>query len=91
MIPATAPAVTALPDVEVMRCAHGMTGNDNRGHHDAHDVSEDGDESASGTGPASDGVGRDGTIPDDPEGIAAGHTGSASTFEPEEDEPADEP
>lgn len=32
------------------------------------------------------GLGQDGTIPDDPDGVAAGHTGEASTFEPEEDE-----
>lgn len=32
-----------------------------------------------------DGLGQDGTIPNDPDGIAAGHTGEASTFEPEED------
>ncbi|WP_405373338.1 MULTISPECIES: hypothetical protein [unclassified Microbacterium] len=32
------------------------------------------------------GLGQDGTIPSDPDGIAAGHTGTASTFEPEEDE-----
>jgi hypothetical protein len=34
------------------------------------------------------GLGQDGTIPPDPDGIAAGHTGTASTFEPEEDEKA---
>jgi hypothetical protein len=34
------------------------------------------------------GLGRDGTIPDDPDGVAAGHTGEPSTFEPEEDEQA---
>jgi hypothetical protein len=34
------------------------------------------------------GLGQDGTIPPDPNGIAAGHTGTASTFEPEEDEKA---
>lgn len=34
------------------------------------------------------GLGRDGTIPPDPDGVAAGHTGTASTFEPEEDEQA---
>lgn len=32
------------------------------------------------------GLGQDGTIPNDPDGVAAGHTGTASTFEPEEDE-----
>jgi hypothetical protein len=35
-----------------------------------------------------DGLGKDGTIPSDPDGIAAGHTGAASTFEPEEDDNA---
>lgn len=34
------------------------------------------------------GLGQDGTIPNDPGGIAAGHTGEQSTFEPEEDEDA---
>lgn len=34
------------------------------------------------------GLGQDGTIPPDPDGVAAGHTGEASTFEPEEDEDA---
>ncbi|WP_186329562.1 hypothetical protein [Agrococcus jejuensis] len=32
-----------------------------------------------------DGVGEDGTIPNEPDGVAAGHTGEQSTFEPEED------
>lgn len=36
-----------------------------------------------------DGLGDDGTIPSDSDGVAAGHTGTASTFEPEEDELAD--
>jgi hypothetical protein len=35
-----------------------------------------------------DGIGQDGTIPSDPNGVAAGHTGTESTFEPEEDEQA---
>jgi hypothetical protein len=34
------------------------------------------------------GLGQDGTIPADPSGVAAGHTGEVSTFEPEEDEAA---
>ena len=34
------------------------------------------------------GLGEDGTIPSDPDGVAAGHTGEKSTFEPEEDEDA---
>lgn len=32
------------------------------------------------------GLGKDGTVPDAEDGVAAGHTGTASTFEPEEDE-----
>ena len=40
--------------------------------------------------PKPDGVGSDeGTIPNHPNGIALGHTGEASTFEPEEDEHAE--
>jgi hypothetical protein len=35
------------------------------------------------------GLGKDGTIPRGPGGVAAGHTGTASTFEPEEDEQAE--
>lgn len=34
------------------------------------------------------GLGQDGTIPPHPNGVAAGHTGEPSTFEPEEDENA---
>ncbi|MEJ1154710.1 hypothetical protein [Microbacterium marmarense] len=34
------------------------------------------------------GLGADGTIPAEPDGVAAGHNGEASTFEPEEDEQA---
>lgn len=34
------------------------------------------------------GLGQDGTIPPDPEGVAAGHTAEPSHFEPEEDEDA---
>lgn len=34
------------------------------------------------------GLGKDGTIPPNPDGVAAGHTGTSSTFEPEEDEEA---
>ena len=39
--------------------------------------------------PKPGGLGEDGTIPSDPKGVAAGHTGEQSTFEPEEDEEAD--
>jgi len=35
------------------------------------------------------GLGEDGTIPPHPGGVAAGHTGEASHFEPEEDDAAD--
>ena len=35
-----------------------------------------------------DGLGEDGTIPNERSGVAAGHTGEQSTFEPEEDEAA---
>lgn len=35
--------------------------------------------------PKPGGLGQDGTIPAEPDGVAAGHTGDASTFEPEED------
>ncbi|MBD7956677.1 hypothetical protein H9651_03405 [Microbacterium sp. Sa4CUA7] len=34
------------------------------------------------------GLGQDGTIPADPDGVAAGVTDEGSTFEPEEDEQA---
>ncbi|MCR2811537.1 hypothetical protein NQ166_09400 [Microbacterium sp. zg.Y1090] len=34
------------------------------------------------------GLGQDGTIPANPDGVAAGVTDEASTFEPEEDEQA---
>lgn len=39
--------------------------------------------------PKPDGLGQDGTIPNHADGVAAGHTGEPSTFEPEEDEHAD--
>lgn len=42
---------------------------------------------ADGT-PKPGGLGADGTIPNHPDGVAAGHTGEVSTFEPEEDEAA---
>lgn len=38
--------------------------------------------------PQQGGLGQDGSIPDDPDGPAAGYTGEPSTFEPEEDEQA---
>ena len=40
--------------------------------------------------PKPGGLGQDGTIPASPDGVAAGHTGEPSTFEPEEDELADD-
>ena len=46
-----------------------------------------GDNQGEGT-PKPGGLGADGTIPSDPNGVAAGHTGVASGFEPEEDEQA---
>ncbi|WP_168220039.1 MULTISPECIES: hypothetical protein [unclassified Salinibacterium] len=39
--------------------------------------------------PKPNGEGEDNTIPNDPDGVAAGYTGEKSTFEPEEDEQAD--
>lgn len=48
---------------------------------------EPGDNDGEGT-PKPGGLGVDGTIPNDPNGVAAGHTGVASSFEPEEDEQA---
>jgi hypothetical protein len=51
-------------------------------HDDQHDARD-----PEGT-PKPDGLGEDSTIPDDPDGVAAGHTGEMSTFEPEEDEAA---
>jgi hypothetical protein len=51
------------------------------------EVSED-DVPGGSDGSDGDGLGQDGTIPDNPNGVAAGHTGESSTFEPEEDESA---
>lgn len=36
------------------------------------------------------GLGDDGTIPRDPDGVAAGYTGEESNFNPEEDDPSDD-
>ena len=47
------------------------------------------DENDSEGTPKPGGLGHDGTIPPAPDGVAAGHTGEQSTFEPEEDEQAD--
>lgn len=38
--------------------------------------------------PEPGGLGQDGTIPPDPDGVAAGHTDEPSNFNPEEDEDA---
>ncbi|SOC88065.1 hypothetical protein SAMN05660766_1757 [Curtobacterium sp. 314Chir4.1] len=35
--------------------------------------------------PKPDGLGEDGTIPNEPDGLAAGHVGDDSHFNPEED------
>jgi hypothetical protein len=40
--------------------------------------------------PKPDGLGDDGTVPNEPEGLAAGFVGDASHFNPEEDEPAED-
>jgi hypothetical protein len=64
---------------------------DTNSSHDATDATDEADASvndAEGT-PKADGLGDDGTIPNHPGGIALGHTGASSTFEPEEDEEAD--
>jgi hypothetical protein len=39
--------------------------------------------------PKPDGLGDDGTVPNEPEGLAAGFVGDGSHFNPEEDAPAD--
>lgn len=53
-------------------------------HHDEHGThDEQGTKEPGGLGP-------DGTIPNDPDGLGATTTDEASTFEPEEDEGADE-
>jgi hypothetical protein len=53
------------------------------------DGAQKGDAASNSDGSAKPGgLGQDGTIPSDPDGIAAGHTGEQSTFEPEEDEAA---
>lgn len=70
--------------------------NQNDASTDANDTSAEGPDvevplgdASDGNGdatPESGGLGQDGTIPPDPDGVAAGHTGEQSTFEPEEDE-----
>ncbi|WIB15725.1 MULTISPECIES: hypothetical protein [unclassified Curtobacterium] len=39
--------------------------------------------------PKADGLGDDGTVPNEPEGLAAGFVGDASHFNPEEDDAAE--
>jgi hypothetical protein len=56
---------------------------------DSHGTDQPSEDEAEGT-PKPDGLGQDGTIPNEPDGVAAGHTGEMSTFEPEEDEAAPE-
>jgi hypothetical protein len=46
-------------------------------------MSHDGDSKATGTD--GQGLGKDGTIPDSPDGIAVGHDPDGSHFNPEED------
>lgn len=58
--------------------------------HDADRVDVDrgrGDAAGEGTTKPG-GLGEDGTIPPDPDGVAAGHTDEPSNFNPEEDEDA---
>lgn len=80
------------PDVE--KSVNDPTGI---GHDTADDLNDSADSyvSPARTGqsdqgvPKQGGLGQDGTIPNDPDGVAAGHTGEQSTFEPEEDEQAE--
>lgn len=74
------------------------TRNDDDGSLEGPDVETPtgGADAAQQTGAADDGdgtakpggLGQDGTIPNHPDGVAAGHTGKPSNFEPEEDEAA---
>ncbi len=52
---------------------------------DVETSTSDGAPKGNGT-PKPGGLGQDGTIPNDPDGVAAGHTGEMSNFNPEEDE-----
>lgn len=56
---------------------------DGREDHKPDDYDPEGEEKPGG-------LGQDGTIPPEPDGVAAGHIGEPSTFEPEEDEGADQ-
>lgn len=60
-------------------------GNTEHENPDLENASEEDHDTAE---PKAGGLGKDGTIPAHPDGVAAGHTGEASTFEPEEDEGA---
>lgn len=59
-------------------------------HHEDRDLENASDADHDEATPKPGGLGEDGTIPPDPDGVAAGHTGEPSTFEPEEDELAHE-
>ena len=61
-----------------------MTERENADRTEGDEAPSDSDEATEKPG----GLGQDGTIPPSPDGVAAGHTGTASTFEPEEDEQA---
>ena len=69
------------PDVETSPADGAPKGDSGQTGTDAEGTSPDGIEKPGG-------LGKEGTIPADPSGIAAGHTGEVSTFEPEEDEAA---
>lgn len=60
-------------------------------HHDNeqdHELDNASDAERDAAEPKPDGLGEDGTIPADPDGVAAGYSGVTSNFEPEEDEEA---
>ncbi|SFI24646.1 hypothetical protein FVP74_06430 [Microbacterium saccharophilum] len=60
-------------------------------HHDNeqdHELENASDAERDTAEPKAGGLGEDGTIPAEADGVAAGHTGVTSTFEPEEDEDA---
>jgi len=59
-------------------------------HHDGTEHDHDGQDGREAEGtPKPGGLGPDGTIPADPDGLGATTTGEHSTFEPEEDEAAE--
>lgn len=59
-----------------------MSHHDDHQHDHQHDAGDDGTRKPGG-------LGDDGTIPSDPDGLGATTTDEESTFEPEEDEQAD--